>query len=67
LASAMSVPTWSGSHVSAHCADVVRRGSTTNSFAPPWIPFRTWWKKMGCVSRALLPHRKMTSACSASS
>ena len=44
LARAMSVPTSSPSHVSAHCADDVRLGSTTYSFAPLWMPFSTWWK-----------------------
>jgi len=39
---AMSVPTLSPSHRSANWADEVRRGSTTASFAPFLIPFRTW-------------------------
>ncbi len=34
FASAMSVPTSNPSHVSAHCAEPVRRGSTTYSDAP---------------------------------
>jgi hypothetical protein len=28
---------------------------------------RTWWKKIGCVSRAFEPHRTMTSVFSISS
>ena len=47
LASAMSVPTCSPSHTSAHWADDVRRGSTAYIRAPLWIPFSTWWKKIG--------------------
>ena len=47
LDSATSLPTLSPSHVSAHSAEVVRRGSTTYSLAPPWIALRTWWKKIG--------------------
>jgi hypothetical protein len=31
-----------------------------------WIPLRTWWKKMGWVSRALDPQRRMTSVSSIS-
>jgi hypothetical protein len=65
-ASAMSVPTWSGSQPSAHAADEVRRGSTTWSLAPRRMALRTWWKKMGCVSRAFDPHRRMTSVSSTS-
>ena len=41
LASATSVPTSSPSQVSAHLADAVRRGSTTNSLAPLWTALRT--------------------------
>ena len=67
LESAMSVPTSSPSHRSAHWADEVRRGSTTYSFAPLWTPFRTWWKKIGCASRAFDPHRMMRSVSSTSS
>ena len=29
-------------------------------------PLRTWWKKIGCVSRAFEPHRTMTSVSSTS-
>ena len=29
-------------------------------------PFRTWWKKIGCVSRAFEPHRTITSVSSIS-
>ena len=31
-----------------------------------WIAFSTWWKKIGCVSRAFDPHRRMTSVSSTS-
>ena len=31
------------------------------------IPFRTWWKKMGCALRALVPHMTMASVVSISS
>jgi len=41
LASAMSVPTSSPSHVSAHCALLERRGSTPYSLAPWWTALRT--------------------------
>ena len=67
LDSAMSVPTSRPIHVSAHSADDVRRGSTTTSLAPLWTPFSRWWKKMGCVARALDPHSRITSVCSISS
>lgn len=60
FASEMSEPTSSPSHTSAHCAELVRRGSMTNSLAPFRTPFSTWWKKIGCVSRALEPHNRMT-------
>jgi hypothetical protein len=59
LASAMSVPTSSPAQTSAHFAEEVRRGSTAYSFAPLRMPFRTWWKKIGCVSRAFDPQRRM--------
>jgi len=39
----------------------------TTSLAPFRSPFRTWWKKMGCVSRAFDPHRRMRSEFSTSS
>jgi hypothetical protein len=66
LASAMSVPTWSPSQRSAHCAEEVLRGSTAKRRAPRFTPLRTWWKKMGCVSRAFDPQRKTTSVSSTS-
>ncbi len=66
FARAMSEPTSSPSQPSAHSALVVLRGSTTYSFAPRSTALRTWWKKMGCVSRALLPHRMMRSVSSTS-
>src|ERR1041384_3026479 len=55
------------SQTSAHWADVVRRGSTTCSVAPFWIPLRRWWNQIGCASRAFEPQRKTKSVCSASS
>src|SRR5688572_16868329 len=66
LARAMSLPTSSPSQVSAHSALLVRRGSTAYSRAPLWTALRTWWKKIGCVSRALLPHRTIRSVSSTS-
>jgi hypothetical protein len=30
------------------------------------MPFSTWWKKIGCASRAFEPHMMMRSASSAS-
>jgi hypothetical protein len=66
LDSAMSEPTSSPAHSSAHCADVVRRGSTAISRAPRLSPFSRWWKKIGCVSRALLPHSRTQSVSSIS-
>src|SRR6185503_2898232 len=51
---------------SAHSADDVRRGSTAISRAPRRTPRRRWWKKIGCVSRALLPHRTIRSVSSTS-
>ena len=62
FASAMSVPTSSPSHRSAHCADAVRRGSTTTSFAPRCTAFSRWWKKIGCASRAFEPQSTIRSA-----
>ena len=44
----------------------VRRGSTAYSRAPLWTPRRRWWKKIGCVSRALLPQSTIRSVSSAS-
>ena len=59
--SATSLPTLSPSQVSAHSADVVRRGSITYRRAPLWIALRTWWKKIGWASRALEPQSRITS------
>ena len=42
FASAMSDPTSSPSHASAHAAELVRRGSMAYSRAPRRIPFSTW-------------------------
>ena len=66
FASAMSLPTSRPSHTSAHSAELVRRGSTAYSRAPLWTPRRRWWKKIGCVSRALLPQSTIRSVSSAS-
>src|SRR5690349_20965954 len=66
FARAMSVPTSMPSQPSAHWAETVRRGSTTNRRAPLCTAFRTWWKKIGCVSRAFDPHRMMRSVSSTS-
>src|SRR5258705_6099320 len=66
LARAMSEPTSRPSQTSAHSAELVRRGSTAYSRAPLRTPRRRWWKKIGCVSRALLPHRTIRSVSSAS-
>ena len=66
LASAMSLPTSRPSQPSAHSADEVRRGSTAYSRAPLRTPLSRWWKKIGCVSRALLPHRTIRSVSSTS-
>ena len=44
---ATSEPTSRPSQRSAHCAEDVRRGSTTTSRAPLCTPFRRWWKKIG--------------------
>jgi hypothetical protein len=38
----------------------------TKSSAPFRTPFSRWWKKIGCVSRAFDPHRRMTSVSSIS-
>ena len=64
--SAMSEPTSSPSQRSAQSADGVLRGSTAKSRAPLRTPLRRWWKKIGCVSRAFEPHRRMTSVSSIS-
>ena len=63
---AMSVPTSSPIQVSAHCAEPVRRGSRTYSCAPLCTALRTWWKKIGCVSRAFEPQRISRSVSSTS-
>jgi hypothetical protein len=38
----------------------------TNSSAPFRTPLSRWWKKIGWVSRAFDPHRRMTSVSSIS-
>ena len=63
---AMSEPTSSPSQRSAHCAEGVRRGSTTKSRAPLRTPLSRWWKKIGCVSRAFEPQSRITSVSSIS-
>ena len=65
-ASGMSVPTRRPSQRSAQAAVAVRRGSTTKIRAPRSRATSTWWKKIGCVSRAFEPHMTMTSEVSAS-
>ena len=67
LARAISDPVSIPSQTSAHSADSLRRGSTVYIFAPLRIPLARWWKKMGCVLRALEPHRMMRSVVSISS
>ena len=67
FASGMSVPTSSPSQRSAHCAEGVSRGSTTISRAPPFTAFSTWWKKIGCASRAFEPQSTIRSALRVSS
>ena len=64
--SAMSEPTSIPSQWWAHFAELDRRGSITKSSAPFRTPFRRWWKKIGWVSRAFDPHRRMTSVSSIS-
>src|ERR1043166_5589123 len=66
LASEMPEPTSMPSHASAHCAVVDRRGSTAYIRAPRLMPLSTWWKKIGCASRAFDPHITTRSASSAS-
>ena len=66
LASEMSLPTWMPSHASAHLAVEDRRGSTAYIVAPLRMPLSTWWKKIGCASRAFDPHMTIRSASSAS-
>jgi hypothetical protein len=67
FASGISVPTSMPSQRSAQRADAVRRGSTTYSFAPLFTAFSTWWKKIGCASRAFEPQRMIRSALRVSS
>ena len=57
--SAMSEPTSRPSQASAHCAEDVRRGSTTKRRAPACTPLSRWWKKIGWVSRAFEPQRRI--------
>ena len=53
LASAMSEPTSRPSHTSAHSRRGRARGSIDVRAAPRCArPCSTWWKKIGCVSRA---------------
>src|SRR5690242_7713059 len=66
FASATSAPTSTGSQPSAHWALEVRRGSTTYRRAPLRTALSTWWKKIGCVSRALEPQSTTTSVSSTS-
>jgi hypothetical protein len=66
LARAMSEPTSAARWRWAQRALEVFRGSMTCSRAPFPSAFRTWWKKIGWVSRALDPHRRMTSVSSIS-
>ncbi len=66
LESAMSDPTSMPSQTSAHAAEEVRLGSTANILAPLLMAFSTWWKKIGCASRAFDPHRTMRSVSSIS-
>ena len=66
LARAMSEPTSRPSHRSAHSRRAGAPGIDRNSRRPVRTPFRRWWKKIGCVSRALLPHRRTRSVSSAS-
>ncbi len=66
LARAMSDPTSIPSQTSAQAAVEVRLGSTAYIRAPLRMPLRTWWKKMGCASRAFEPHMTMRSVSSIS-
>ena len=66
LASAMSEPTSRQAQSSAHCTELVRRGSTAKSRAPFRRPLSRWWKKIGCVSRAFDPQRRISSVSSVS-
>jgi hypothetical protein len=63
---AMSVPTSRPAHTSAHFAELVRRGSIAYSFAPRLTPLSRWWKKIGWVSLAFDPQRRMQSVSSIS-
>ena len=49
-----------------HVLKAVHNGAKLYVLDPRRTALSTWWKKMGCVSRALLPQRKMTSVSSAS-
>src|SRR5437899_9216463 len=53
-------------HRSAHSAELVRRGSIAMSRPPLRTPRSRWWKKIGCVSRALEPQSRTSSVSSAS-
>src|SRR3954470_9237796 len=64
---ATSLPTLRPIHTSAHCAELVRRGSMTYRRVPFRIPLSRWWNQIGCASRAFDPHRNTTSVFSASS
>ena len=66
FARAMSAPTSGPTQRSAHSEVVVRRGATTISRAPLRMPARTWWKKIGCVSRAFEPQSTISSVSSTS-
>ena len=59
-------PNWAPITRLAHWAEPVRRGSTTNRRAPLFTAFSTRWKKIGWVSRAFDPHRKIRSVSSTS-
>src|SRR5262249_50096003 len=66
LARAMSEPTSRPSQVSAHSAELVRRGSTAYRRAPLRKPRRGGWKKIGGVPRAVLLPRTSTAGSSIS-
>ena len=53
-------------HVRPLGARASAAGRPRSSRAPLRTPRRRWWKKIGCVSRALLPHRTIRSVSSAS-
>ena len=63
FASGMSVPTSSPSQRSAHCADGgAARVDDDQLRAACARAFSTWWKKIGCASRAFEPQRTIRSA-----